>query len=274
MLKASTRKTLRIAFIMLIAAAIQSGCFLPVPGFRDNNKKPPPDNPNPPHQQNNGGETNGSKKKRGVNHVVRRGETLHEISRMYGLRQDKIAKANNIKDPSKLKVGQVLFIPGAKKELHEPGSNNVVSNGNNGRSPPNTTPSQPSPKCPPGSIKFIWPAEGKLTSGFGMRNGRHHDGIDINNKIGSPIVAAADGVVIYEGRLGGYGIIVIIKHEGNFKTIYAHNRRNSVKKGDTVRQGQKVAELGASGNATGPHLHFEVRCGQEAVDPLLYLPKR
>jgi|GEM_PF-626286 len=256
------------AIALVLVAALSTGCFLPVPGFRDN-KKPPDQTPSQTNQPDSTNRKNHFSKKRGMYHTVRRGETIYRISKMYGVSQKDIIRANKIKDITKVYVGQVLFIPGARKLRNDPGA----------RTPPPQHTTAPPPKrsiharCPPGSIKFIWPAKGKLTSGFGIRNGRQHDGIDIANKIGTPINAVADGVVIYAGRLGGYGLIVILKHEGSFKTIYAHNRKNLVKKGDTVRQGQKIAELGNSGNATGPHLHFEVRCGQEATDPIPYLPK-
>ena len=226
--------------------------------------------------------------------MVQNGETIYRISRMYDVSQDEIIAANKIEDVTKVRVGQVLFIPGAKKSLSDPGSQQPTSPNINApsstslTSPSSTQPQMPttpqplpppdqpavSSKCKPETIKLIWPVQGNLSSEFGIRHGRQHDGIDITNKIGAPIYAAADGVVIYSDRLGGYGLIIIVKHEGELKTIYAHNRENLVRKGETVQQGQKIAELGNSGNATGPHLHFEIRCGQDAVDPVPYLPKQ
>ncbi len=86
--------------------------------------------------------------------------------------------------------------------------------------------------------------------------------------------AADDGRVVYsDSRIRGYGNMIVIKHAGNLSTVYAHNKVNLVKEGDFVRRGQKIAEVGKTGNATGPHLHFEVRNGQEAVDPLKYVEK-
>ncbi|RME84755.1 MAG: M23 family metallopeptidase, partial [Zetaproteobacteria bacterium] len=122
-------------------------------------------------------------------------------------------------------------------------------------------------------IRLIWPVRGKITSGFGRRHGRVHDGIDIAAPRGTKVRAAASGVVVYaDHRLSGYGNMVIIRHPGEIFTAYAHNARNLVRKGDHVRQGQVIATVGASGRASGPHLHFEVRIGAQPVDPLAYLP--
>jgi len=125
------------------------------------------------------------------------------------------------------------------------------------------------------SQRFIWPLEKCVyMSGYGIRRGRRHDGIDLAAKGGTPIKAAADGEVVFSKRMRGYGRLVLLKHKGNFFTAYAHNRSNLVKKGKKVRQGQVIAKVGRSGRATGNHLHFEIRKGQKAVDPLRYLPAR
>ncbi len=121
---------------------------------------------------------------------------------------------------------------------------------------------------------FIWPALGEFTSGYGWRWGRMHRGIDIAAPIGTPIVAAADGVVTYAGwNEGGYGNLVEIQHPDGSVTLYAHNDRILVREGDRVQQGQQVAEMGTTGRSTGPHLHFEIHPpGQEPQNPLAYLP--
>lgn len=124
-----------------------------------------------------------------------------------------------------------------------------------------------------------WPlrAGGVITSSFGMRrhpiSGRRsmHKGIDIAAKHGTDIVATADGVVIFAGRKTGYGKIVEIRHADGLETRYAHNSRNLVSKGDLVSKGQVIAKLGSTGRSTGPHVHFEVRRGGEAIDPMRYL---
>ena len=124
-------------------------------------------------------------------------------------------------------------------------------------------------------IAYIWPAKGVLTSGYGMRWGRMHRGIDIANKTGTPIVAAADGVVTFEGRQRGYGKIIDIRHPNGSLTRYAHNHRHFVKLGQKVQQGQMIAHMGSTGFSTGPHLHFEIHpTGKRAVNPITYLPSR
>jgi len=122
---------------------------------------------------------------------------------------------------------------------------------------------------------FIWPLEGGIfMSPFGMRRGRRHDGIDVAAKGGTPIKASADGKVVFSGRMRGYGNLVLLKHENNYFTAYAHNSRNVAGKGKEVKQGQVVALVGRTGRATGNHVHFEVRRGQQAMNPLNFLPAR
>jgi len=122
---------------------------------------------------------------------------------------------------------------------------------------------------------FIWPAKGALTSGYGWRWGRMHKGIDIAAPIGTPIVAAAPGVVVKAGwNSGGYGNLVDIKHADGTLTRYAHNKRILVQAGQQVQQGQQISEMGSTGFSTGPHLHFEVHAlGKKAVNPIAYLPR-
>lgn len=124
------------------------------------------------------------------------------------------------------------------------------------------------------TIGFSWPAAGKLTSRYGRRWGRMHKGIDIAGPIGTPINAAADGTVIASGwNSGGYGNLVEVRHNDGTITRYGHNSRLSVTVGQTVRQGQQVAEMGSTGHSTGSHLHFEIRpTGGNAVNPIAHLP--
>ncbi len=122
---------------------------------------------------------------------------------------------------------------------------------------------------------FIWPLKDfTFMSGFGIRRGRRHDGIDLAAKSGTPIKAAADGKVVFSGRMRGYGNLILLKHDQGYFTAYAHNRRNLVSKGKDVKQGEVVAQVGRTGRATGNHVHFEIRQGQEAMDPLNFLPAR
>jgi murein DD-endopeptidase MepM/ murein hydrolase activator NlpD len=121
---------------------------------------------------------------------------------------------------------------------------------------------------------YNWPAQGIMTSGYGWRWGRMHHGIDIAGPIGTPIVAAADGVVITsEWHSGGYGNFVEIEHPDGSITLYAHNSENRVEVGQVVKQGELIAFMGSTGYSTGPHLHFELHLpGQGTVNPMVYLP--
>ncbi|MEO1341688.1 MAG: M23 family metallopeptidase, partial [Cyanobacteria bacterium J06635_13] len=122
---------------------------------------------------------------------------------------------------------------------------------------------------------YIWPAQGVLTSHYGWRWGRIHQGIDIAAPIGTPIVAAAAGEVIGVGWYGGYGNLIKLEHLDGSVTYYAHNHRNLVTHGQKVEQGEQIAEMGNTGNSTGPHLHFEIRLSnKEVIDPLVLLDKR
>lgn len=129
---------------------------------------------------------------------------------------------------------------------------------------------------PGGSMQFtgyIWPAQGTLTSGYGWRWGRMHDGIDIAAPTGTPIMAAAPGVVTFAGWNSGYGYLVEIKHPDESLTLYAHNSQILVQEGQTVAQGELISKMGSTGRSTGPHLHFEIHpTGDGAVNPIAYLP--
>jgi murein DD-endopeptidase MepM/ murein hydrolase activator NlpD len=122
----------------------------------------------------------------------------------------------------------------------------------------------------PSSSGFIWPVSGPVTSGFGWRWGRMHEGIDIGAACGTPIRAAASGTIVYAGWMDGYGNIVIIDHGGGIGTAYAHQSAIYVG-GGSVSQGQTIGAVGSTGHSTGCHLHFEVRVNGIPVDPLGYL---
>jgi len=123
----------------------------------------------------------------------------------------------------------------------------------------------------PSAAGFTWPTSGQITSGFGPRWGRMHQGLDIAAPTGRPITAAKSGTVIVAGWSGGYGQLVVIDHGGGLATAYAHQSRIAVKTGDPVTQGGLVGFVGSTGHSTGPHLHFEVRVNGAARDPLPYL---
>jgi murein DD-endopeptidase MepM/ murein hydrolase activator NlpD len=123
----------------------------------------------------------------------------------------------------------------------------------------------------PSASGFIWPVNGPVVSGFGMRWGRMHEGIDIAVGSGTPIHAAASGRVVYAGWMEGYGNLVAIDHGGGLSTAYAHQSSIAAGVGQTVSQGQTIGYVGCTGHCFGPHLHFEVRVNGSPVDPLSYL---
>jgi hypothetical protein len=123
-----------------------------------------------------------------------------------------------------------------------------------------------------------WPVRsGYITSKFGYRKhpiykkAKFHAGVDFAGKRGTPVLATADGVVVFSGWQSGYGRMVEIRHMDGLKTRYGHNQKNLVKEGDMVKKGQTIAKLGSTGRSTGPHVHFEVRKNGKAVNPLKYV---
>ena len=132
----------------------------------------------------------------------------------------------------------------------------------------------PLPTLRPGS-PFIWPVDGKIVSRFGPANDNlRNDGINIAAPVGAPVKASAAGVVAYAGNeLRGFGNMVLLRHEDGWVTAYAHNSSLLVQKGETVAQGQTIARVGSSGNVDTPQLHFELRQGTKAVDPLKVLTR-
>lgn len=119
-----------------------------------------------------------------------------------------------------------------------------------------------------------WPLSSvQVTSPFGQRGASFHEGLDLRAPVGTPILAAQGGTVIYAGsRIRGYGRMVVISHLNGITTIYAHQSRLFVRKGQRVKQGQRIGLSGNTGHSTGPHLHFEVRTGVAALDPLRVMP--
>ena len=126
------------------------------------------------------------------------------------------------------------------------------------------------------SRSFIWPLNGLITSQFGIRtlgNRRdYHTGIDIDAQTGALIKAAESGKVSFSGYINGYGNVVIIDHAGGYSTVYAHSSSNLVEEGQEVTKGEVICKSGSTGNATGSHLHFEIRENGKPVNPLNYLP--
>ncbi len=134
---------------------------------------------------------------------------------------------------------------------------------------------RPEPASPSRRVPGMWPVTHerlRVSSPFGYRNGRLHKGIDLAVPVGTPAHATADGRVRFSGRQRGYGEMVIIDHAGGFTTVYAHLRKRLVNAGDAVARGQTIGLTGRSGNATGPHLHYEIRRDGRSEDPAPYLP--
>jgi murein DD-endopeptidase MepM/ murein hydrolase activator NlpD len=212
-----------------------------------------------------------STNQRGVYHTVQKGQTLHFIARAYNVNLDRLKRINGIYDPSRLQIGTRLWIPGARQVL------NIDSNINKQTSAKNKKKRKRALNKGIKAIKgfLIWPVKGQLTSRFGNRSGRHHDGIDIGARKGTSIVAAAEGKVMFAGwGPTGYGLMIIIKHKNGLTTVYAHNSHVHIYKNQMVKKGQKIASVGSTGRSTGPHLHFEVRNDSLPMNPLNYLPKK
>jgi murein DD-endopeptidase MepM/ murein hydrolase activator NlpD len=194
---------------------------------------------------------------RAVEHVVRRGETAYHIAHLYGVSVKRLLEANHLSDARDLRVGQSLLIPGAYSYASLGGGESAAGAMWN---------------VPRAARQFAWPVwSGTVTSGFGMRHGTMHDGVDIAAATGTPVHAADSGLVVFVGKLNGYGNTVIVRHSDGYVTVYGHNSRILVNEGSTVARGRKIAEVGTSGRTTGANLHFEVRYDNRACNPLSYL---
>jgi len=126
-----------------------------------------------------------------------------------------------------------------------------------------------------GDSQFIWPVPSskRVSSKFGKRRGRHHDGVDIPAVTGTHIVASAGGVVKVAGVMRGYGKVIVVSHDGGYHSVYAHNSKHFVKKGQKVSQGEVIGRVGSTGRSTGPHLHFEIRRKNKVRNPAMYLAR-
>ena len=200
----------------------------------------------------------------GVYHTVKRHQTLWRICKTYGVDVNEVARINHIRDPSRIRVGQKIFIPGAKKVLRVDIYIDDIGGSRGRREDPK--------KLVLSKGRFLWPIRGKVTRKFGIRGTAKHDGIDISARRGTPIKASDSGKILYSGNeISGYGNIIIIKHEGGFITIYAHNDVNEVAEGIKVKRGQIIGMVGSTGRASDPHLHFEIRKNNRPINPRLLL---
>lgn len=199
-------------------------------------------------------------------HEVGSGESLVEIANKYDVPLREL-QAHNAKRVAKgIKTGTKLYIPFEQGASWDGDSDQLAAE----TSQP--TSAVYSSRGIASNAPFLWPCKGFVSSPFGHRHGRPHEGIDIAARQGTPVGAARSGHVIYAGnRISGYGSMVIVRHADTFATVYAHLSKIEVKKGQFVSRGQRVGRVGKTGRATAPHLHFEVRNQRIPVDPLLYL---
>lgn len=199
---------------------------------------------------------------------VERGDTLYKIARDNRTSVQSIVRWNQMTNPDAIEVGQVLRVappPGTTT------ASTPSTTGSAGRARPAPSAPVESAVKPATSIALIWPAAGNVVRTF---DGSKSKGIDIANSPGTPVVAAAPGVVVYAGNgLRGYGNLIILKHNADYLTAYAHNRALLVKEGQSVTQGQSIAEMGNS-DSDRVALHFELRYGGRSIDPSRYLPAR
>ncbi|MEC9490085.1 MAG: LysM peptidoglycan-binding domain-containing M23 family metallopeptidase [Halanaerobiales bacterium] len=181
---------------------------------------------------------------KGIIYRVSPGESVASIARKFDLKTETIMKDNNIEDASSLKIDQKLILRGAKPEFSYQDRLDQ---------------------------KFMYPINTRITSYYGPRWGRVHEGIDFAAPMGSPIRAVSSGRVVYSGWATGYGYVVIIEHQRGLRTLYAHNSKLLVREGESVGKGEVISRSGNTGNSTGPHLHFEVQVNGRPENPLDYI---
>lgn len=215
-------------------------------------------------------------------HVVRAGDSVSRIAARYGVTRKSLIDANKLARPEQLRIGQRLVVPGAPGA---PGGDPVqlidatLENGDVlfVRAGPRRVPTRfymASPEFDGRALDLVWPVDGRIISPFGKRRGGWHAGMDIKAEMGTPILAAAPGVVISSGPERSYGRIIRIEHDDGFVTVYAHNLENLVEVGDRVTGGTIIATVGRTGRTSTPHLHFEVRREGMVFNPLHLLPAR
>jgi murein DD-endopeptidase MepM/ murein hydrolase activator NlpD len=230
-------------------------------------------------------------------HKVAKGETLFSLGRKYKMSPYAIAEANGLERNTTLRIGQAIKIPGAaaskstariepEDEIAAPSQKTAdaemtlktpeVEKSLSAEEIPAPKQAEITEQTPPPSapgMAMRWPVRGKVISGYGAKpNGLKNEGINIAVPEGTGIRAAESGVVAYAGNeLKGYGNLVLIRHEGGWVTAYAHAKELFVKRGDTVKRGDVIAKAGQTGSVTSPQLHFEVRKGATAMDPMKFL---
>ena len=212
----------------------------------------------------------------GTYYFVKPNDTLTSIAAQYKVSGIALAHVNDMLYESTLPVGRRIFIPNKKKlskYIDKKLLKSHLAKGDKNKNNENEANKAVGKQQGTG---FIWPtAKGEVTSGYGMRRGRPHDGIDIGVPSGTPVLSVADGEVLFAEYFSAYGKLILIKHNNGYFTAYAHNRKFLVSKGQKVKQGQTIAESGKTGRATGPHVHFEVhKKGGVKIDPMTVLPPK
>ncbi|MCQ2965227.1 MAG: M23 family metallopeptidase [Alphaproteobacteria bacterium] len=212
-------------------------------------------------------------------HIVKRGDTIYSISRVYSVDMSTLIKVNDIKEPYILSINSKLKIPAAIVEQKTIKTNKekrvkIVSKQKIMKSRVTIAQLKNPPKR--GGKNFDWPVNGEILTKFGPAgSGLHNDGINIKVKEGTSVKVAENGIIAYAGNeLKGFGNLILVKHSDGWMTAYAHVQTFLAKRGDIVQKGQIIAKAGKTGNAKEAQLHFEIRKGIKAVNPLNYLASR
>jgi len=227
-------------------------------------------------------------KEAGQWYAVEEGETLGDVARRAGVPEEDLLEVNGLRRSDEVHPGSLIFVldgPAGRVALGKDTTKDaaLAADGAGQAGGAATHGAEQGGEGEDGGeggaarhakARFCWPLEApQITSYFGNRWGRTHEGIDLTAAVGTPVLAADAGEVVYAGnKLRGYGNMVVIRHSGDLMTVYAHNSVVLVKAGERVKLGQRVALSGQSGHATGPHLHFEVRKAQIPRDPMRFLP--
>jgi len=222
--------------------------------------------------------------KKVILYPVKSGDTIYAIGRRFSVSSDEIISLNDIDDPRELRVGQIIRVPYRGQNLARGPLDTSFAKGKDKKPVTPDLSSLRKVKLTRSAQyvgKLRWPVGGEggyISSRFGWRWLSFHEGIDISAPEGTPIYAAHSGQIVYAGDgIRGYGNLIVLKAEG-LLTVYAHNRLNRVRVGESVRQGERIGDVGQTGKSTGPHLHFETRIRDQsgknaAVDPLVFLRK-
>lgn len=201
----------------------------------------------------------------GIAHPVEKNETIAELSKRYAVGVQDIVDANELDNPHMITEKQKIIIPNATELKRRPEPKPVLAAIRNSH----TGQSAPLVKTQTGR-RLSWPAAGTVTSNYGWRWFRMHNGMDIAGPVGTPVKAAKEGRIAYSGWMGGYGYCIDIDHGNGVITRYGHNSALHAQVGQYVYRGQTIAAMGSTGHSTGPHLHFEVHVNGSAIDPRGY----